>query len=57
MSQIETELIKNSDYEEKITELEKINHQLNCNLTETKALVNDNKFKQINTFQDINDLW
>ena len=56
MNQIETELIKNSDYEERILELEKMNHELNYKLTETKATINDIKYQGKHT-DNINDLW
>jgi tetrahydromethanopterin S-methyltransferase subunit F len=53
MKQIETELLKNSDYEERIIELEKLNAELNYNLNETKAVVNDIKYKQLNSLDGL----
>ena len=48
MNQIETKMMKNSDYEERIAELEKINEELIFDLNESKAIMNDLKYKQLN---------
>jgi hypothetical protein len=56
MKQIETELLKNSDYEERINELEKLNEELKHSLNETKAVVNDIKFKQLNSLDCLNNI-
>jgi hypothetical protein len=53
MNQLQTELMIKSDYEEKISELEKINKELKNNLNETKAVINDMKYKQLNINDDI----
>lgn len=58
MSQIESELMKNSDYEERIAELEKLNAELKYNLNETKAVVNDIKYKQLQAQNaSISNMW
>jgi len=42
--------------EERIAELEKLNEELKFNLNETKAFVNDIKYKQINS-DGLSNLW
>lgn len=57
MNKLENELLKNSYYEERIAELEKLNEELKFHLNETKVMVNEIKFKQFNNTSSIDNLW